>query len=74
VGPVRGDERAGVVLPIDRQRRDLLIGAEPVLFHLTEHCRDSAAVLVRLRLVSADRLAALREDSWRSATPKDLVG
>lgn len=76
---VRGKFIAGckdgvnLVLPIDRQSRDLLLSAEPELFHLTEHYRESAAVLVRLAVVGRDRLLGLLEDSWRSAAPKDLV-
>lgn len=62
-----------LVLRIDRQSRDLLIRADPKVFFLTEHYRDSAAVLVRLDSIEPRRLSALLEDAWRSVAPRELV-
>ncbi len=47
--------------------------AHPETFFITDHYRDYAWVLVRLRTVRRAHLADLLEDAWRAVAPKRLV-
>lgn len=53
--------------------REMLLGAQPDVFYLTDHYRDYAYVLVRLSAVGESQLTELLEDSWRLVAPKALV-
>ena len=62
-----------LVLSTDFENRYLLIRADPATFFLTDHYRDSPAVLVRLASASSPQLLELIEDAWRAAAPQALV-
>jgi len=67
------DDGATVVVRVDRGERELLMGAEPDVFYITDHYANYNYVLVRLAAIPEDELAEVLEDSWRRAAPKTLV-
>lgn len=67
------DGGATVVVRADRGERELLMGAEPDVFYITDHYVDYDYMLVRLAAIPDDELAEVVEDSWRRAAPKTLV-
>ena len=63
-----------LVCPTGSQdERDMLMAAEPETFHLTDHYRGSAYVLVRLSRVHPGTVAGLIERRWRAVMPKKLL-
>ncbi len=48
-----------VVLPIDMDRRELLLEAQPETFYVTDHYRGWPTVLARLATSDAKQIAAL---------------
>ena len=62
-----------VVVRVDRGERELLMGAEPDVFYITDHYRNYHYMLVRLAAIPEDELAEVLEDSWRRAAPTTLV-
>ena len=62
-----------LVVRVDRGERELLMGAEPDVFYITDHYRNYHYMLVRLAAIPDDELAEVLEDSWRRAAPKTLV-
>jgi hypothetical protein len=67
------DDGETVAVRVDQGERELLMGAEPEIFFITDHYRDYAWMLVRLAAIPEDELAEVLEDSWRRAAPKRLV-
>jgi hypothetical protein len=53
--------------------RDMLIEADPKVFHITEHYRNYPALLVRISAVKPDVLRAMFERNWREIAPKRLL-
>jgi len=66
-----GDSMVIKVGSIDE--RDMLLEAEPKVFHITEHYRDYPALLVRIAAVEPEILRAMIERNWRQLAPKRLV-
>lgn len=62
-----------LVLRMERDERDMLIAANPRVFHITEHYRNHPAVLVSLDAVTPGELGNLLERSWRMMATKRLV-
>jgi hypothetical protein len=62
-----------LVLKIEYAAREVLIGAHPTAFYVTDHYRCWPYVLVRLSNVEVGLLRALIEDVWRSLAPKRAV-
>jgi hypothetical protein len=69
---IRSD-RETVVVKVDTGERELLIGAEPDVFFITDHYLEYASVLVRLTAIDADELGEVLTDSWRRVAPKRLL-
>jgi hypothetical protein len=67
------EDRETVAVRVERGERELLMGAEPDVFFITDHYRNYAWMLVRLAAIPDDELAEVIEDSWRRAAPKRLV-
>jgi hypothetical protein len=67
------EDQDTVAVRVDRGERELLIGAEPEVFFITDHYRAYAWMLVRLAAIPEDELAEVLEESWRRAAPKRLV-
>src|SRR4051812_8596299 len=69
---IRTDEET-VVVKVDIGERDLLMGAEPETFFITDYYRDFPNVLVRLAAIDEDELLEMLTDSWRRVAPKRLL-
>jgi hypothetical protein len=67
------EDQETVAVRVERSERELLTGAEPAVFFITDHYRAYAWVLVRLAAIPEDELAEVLEESWRRAAPKRLV-
>ncbi|MEA2332273.1 MAG: hypothetical protein QOH58_2411 [Thermoleophilaceae bacterium] len=67
------DDGQHLVVTVDRGERELLMGAEPAVFFITDHYRPYHYMLVRLGAIPEDELAEVLEDSWRRAAPTRLV-
>jgi hypothetical protein len=67
------EDQETVAVRVERGERELLMGAEPEIFFITDHYRAYAWMLVRLAAIPEDELAEVLEDSWRRAAPKRLV-
>ncbi|MGK9231653.1 hypothetical protein KXS07_08480 [Inquilinus limosus] len=70
---LREDGETLVVLGVGFDEREMLIEAEPEVFHLTPHYRDSPIVLMRLPQADPRAVEALLLRRWRAVTPKRLV-
>ena len=53
-------------------RRDMLIEMDPAVFHLTDHYRAYAYVLIRISEVDPDWLAAELKTRWKKVAPTAL--
>jgi hypothetical protein len=53
--------------------RKYLMEAEPDVYHVTDHYRDDAYVLVHLSAIGAEALRERIEESWRMVAPKKLI-
>lgn len=62
-----------VVVKVQYAAREVLMGANPRTFYITDHYRCWPWVLVRIANVKPDELRGLLEDAWRTAAPKRLV-
>jgi hypothetical protein len=69
---IRSDE-ASVVVKADMGERELLMGAEPDVFFVTDHYREYGYVLVRVEAIEEDELLEVLTDSWRMVAPKRLL-
>jgi len=54
------------------ERRDMLLEADPEVFHITDHYRPYAYVLIRIGRVEADWLRAELARRWRKVAPARL--
>ncbi|WP_225765797.1 MmcQ/YjbR family DNA-binding protein [Inquilinus sp. Marseille-Q2685] len=70
---LREDGETLVVPGVGFDEREMLIEAEPEVFHLSPHYRDWPIVLMRLPKAGADAVEALLLRRWREAAPKRLV-
>lgn len=60
------DEDTVLVLQLGSiEERDVLMRLDPDAFFFTDHYRDSAAVLIRLRAVAPALLADVLRDAWQ---------
>lgn len=68
------DEDNSMVLTVSSiDERDMLLEAEPKLFHITEHYKNYPAVLARLERLDTKTLRGMLERRWRQIAPKKLV-
>jgi hypothetical protein len=66
-----GDSMVVTVGSIDE--RDMLIEADPRVFHITDHYRNYPMLLVRMAQVQPDVLRAMFERHWRALAPKKMI-
>ncbi len=66
-----GDSMVVKVPSIDE--RDMLLEADPKVFHITEHYRNYPALLVRIANVEPTVLRAMFERNWRELAPKKVL-
>ncbi len=69
---VRSEDDSAVLQDVPFDERELLMEAEPEVFHFTEHYRGYPMVLARLAPTTAERLRPLLERRWRTQAPKKL--
>ena len=59
-----------LAIKVEYATREVLIGANPKTFYITDHYRCWPWMLVRVSNVRADELRQLLEDAWRSIASK----
>lgn len=62
-----------LVMKVEYSTREVLMGANPTTFYLTDHYRCWPYVLVRIGNVDPNDLRQLFEDAWRNHASKRLV-
>lgn len=62
-----------LVLKAEYATREVLMGAHPEAFYITDHYRCYPWVLVRLANVELGLLRGLIQDAWRGLAPKRMV-
>ncbi len=65
--------RESLALKIEYATREVLMGANPKTFYITDHYRCWPWVLVRISSVDPADLRGLFEDAWRSLASKRAV-
>jgi hypothetical protein len=53
--------------------RDILLNAQPDVFHLTDHYRDYPFILVDLKKIRKGALLDILEQGWRMSASKTLL-
>jgi len=66
-------DRESLVVKIEYAAREVLMGAKPEAFYITDHYRCWPYVLVRISSVDPDDLRQLLEEAWRGSASKRLV-
>jgi hypothetical protein len=69
---LRREDNSLVLFVGSIDERDMLIEAEPALFHITEHYRNYPTVLARLDRIDTETLRGMLERRWRKICPKKL--
>lgn len=62
-----------LVLKVDYTAREVLTGAQPDAFYITDHYRCWPLMLVRLKNVELNLLRSLMEDGWRGLASKRAI-
>jgi hypothetical protein len=62
-----------LVVKVEYAAREVMMGANPTTFYITEHYRCWPWILVRISSVDSGELRGLLEDAWRRSAPKRLV-
>lgn len=62
-----------LVVKVEYAAREVLMGANPKTFYITDHYRCWPWILVRIASVDTDELRGLLEDAWRNTAPKRMV-
>ena len=66
-------EDGDLVVRVEFAAREVLMGAAPETFYITDHYRDYPAMLVRLSKVDPGDLRELLEEAWRRNASKKLL-
>ncbi len=70
---LRADDDSIVLIVDSIDEREMMIESDPKTFHITEHYRNSAAVLARITRIDAKTLHGMLERRWRKIAPKKLL-
>lgn len=62
-----------LVVKVEYSTREVLMGANPSTFYVTDHYRCWPYMLVRIANVDLDVLRQLLEDAWRNNASKRVV-
>lgn len=62
-----------IVVMVDQDEKEVLLGAEPDVFFTTPHYDGYPAMLVRLSAIEPDELQEVLTESWRLKAPKRLL-
>lgn len=70
---LRNEDDSLVLLGVPPDERDMLIAANPRVFHTTPHYEGYPTVLARLSPIDPETTSAFLERRWRMIAPKRLV-
>ncbi len=70
---LRSEDNSLVLVDVPIDEREMLIEADPAVYHVTPHYKDYPAVLARLEAVHPGSLRAFLERRWRNVAPKRIV-
>jgi hypothetical protein len=70
---LRSDAEGWLAIRCEFLLRDILLNAQPKVFHLTDHYRDHPFVLVDLTKVTKAALRDVLEQGWRMSASKKLL-
>jgi hypothetical protein len=70
---LRPEDQSLVLVDVGFDEREMLIEAEPGIFHLTPHYKDYPSVLARMDRVHPGSLRNFLERRWRKVAPKRVV-
>jgi hypothetical protein len=62
-----------LVIKVEYATREVLMGANPETFYITDHYRCWPYMLIRVSRVKRDELKGLLEEAWRGVAPKRLL-
>lgn len=62
-----------LVVKVEYAAREVLMGANPTTFYITDHYRCWPWMLVRISSVDPGELRQLLEEAWRTTAPKRLL-
>ena len=69
---LRSEDNSLVLVVSSIDERDMLLEADPKLFHITAHYKNYPTVLARTERLDAKTLHAMLERRWRQIAPKKL--
>jgi hypothetical protein len=67
------EDGESLLLKADYTAREVLTGAQPDMFYVTDHYRCWPLMLVRLKNVDVDLLCDLIEEAWRGLARKRAI-
>ena len=70
---IRGEDDSLVIVGVSFDEREMLMEAEPDVFHLTPHYQNYPSVLARLSKVDPHTVRAFLERRWRAVAPKKFL-
>jgi hypothetical protein len=70
---LRAEDNSLVLFVNSIDERDMLLEAEPALFHITPHYKNYPTVLARISRLDAKTLRGMLERRWRQIAPKRLL-
>ena len=69
---LRSEDNSLVLVVSSTDERDMLLEADPNLFHITAHYKNYPTVLARIERLDAKTLHAMLERRWCQLAPKRL--
>jgi hypothetical protein len=69
---LRAEDNSLVLIVDTMDERDMLLEAEPKLFHITPHYKDYPSVLARMEYLDTKTLRGFLERRWRKIASKKL--
>jgi hypothetical protein len=70
---LRAEDNSLVVVVDGLDQRDMMLELDPATYHITDHCKDYPAVLVRMERITPDELRTMLERRWRKIVSKKLL-
>jgi hypothetical protein len=69
---LRAEDESLVLFVGSIDERDMLIEADPALFHITDHYKNYPTILARVAKLDAKTLRGMLERRWKEIAPKKL--
>ena len=70
---VRAEDASIVLVGVGFDEREMLMQAEPDVFHITPHYQNYPSVLARLATVDPGTVRSFLERRWRQCAPKTFL-